>query len=103
MFGAVVGNLVGDVVEIARNILSGVGERLPAGSFQDKEVKSIPLKDISEIESLGSKFWNARLNGSVFYVLCFVMMMVAKFAKQTRKHLHELIKLSNQLVIKNKW
>jgi len=43
--------VVGDVVEIARNILSGVGERLPAGSFQDKEVKRIPLKDISEIES----------------------------------------------------
>lgn len=43
--------VVGDVVEIARNILSGVGERLPAGSFQNKEVKCIPLKDISEIES----------------------------------------------------
>ena len=43
--------VVGDVIEIARNILSGVGERLPAGSFQDKEVKRIPLKDISEIES----------------------------------------------------
>ena len=43
--------VVGDAVEIARNILSGVGERLPAGSFQDKEVKPIPLKDISEIES----------------------------------------------------
>jgi homoserine dehydrogenase len=41
--------VVGDVVEIARNILSGVGERLPAGSFQ--EVKNIPLKGISEIES----------------------------------------------------
>ena len=43
--------VVGDVVEIARNILSGVGERLPAGSFQDKEVKEIPFKNISEIES----------------------------------------------------
>ena len=43
--------VVGDVVEIARNILSGVGERLPAGSFQDKEVKKIPFKSISEIES----------------------------------------------------
>lgn len=43
--------VVGDVVEIARNILSGVGERLPAGSFQEKEVKPIPLKDISAIES----------------------------------------------------
>jgi len=43
--------VVGDVVEIARNILSGVGERLPAGSFQDKEVKKTPFKNISEIES----------------------------------------------------
>ncbi len=43
--------VVGDVIEIARNILSGVGERLPAGSFQDKEVKKIPFKNISEIES----------------------------------------------------
>lgn len=43
--------VVGDVVEIARNILSGVGERLPVGSFQDKEVKKIPFKNISEIES----------------------------------------------------
>jgi homoserine dehydrogenase len=43
--------VVGDVVEIARNILSGVEERLPAGSFQDKEVKKTPFKNISEIES----------------------------------------------------
>ena len=43
--------VVGDVVEIARNILSGVGERLPAGSFQYKEVKKISFKNISEIES----------------------------------------------------
>jgi len=43
--------VVGDVVEIARNILSGVGERIPAGSFQSEEIKAIPLKDISEIES----------------------------------------------------
>jgi homoserine dehydrogenase len=43
--------VVGDVVEISRNILSNVGERLPAGSFLEKEVKRIPLKDISEVES----------------------------------------------------
>ncbi|MBT5550401.1 MAG: homoserine dehydrogenase [Nitrospina sp.] len=43
--------VVGDVVEIARNILSGLGERIPAGSFQNKEVKAIPLKNMSEIES----------------------------------------------------
>jgi homoserine dehydrogenase len=43
--------VVGDVVEIARNILSGLGERVPAGSFQSNEFKTIPLKNISEIES----------------------------------------------------
>ena len=43
--------VVGDVVEIARNILSGVGERLPAGSFQEKKVEKLPFKSISEIES----------------------------------------------------
>ncbi len=43
--------VVGDIVEIGRNILSGVGERLPAESFQSKEVKSIPFKGINEIES----------------------------------------------------
>ena len=43
--------VVGDVVEISRNILTNVGERLPAGSFLEKEVKRIPLKDIREIES----------------------------------------------------
>ena len=43
--------VVGDVVEIARNLLAGLGERLPAGSFQDKEVERIPLKNISEVDS----------------------------------------------------
>jgi homoserine dehydrogenase len=43
--------VVGDVVEIARNIISGLGERIPAGSFQNEEIKHIPLKSISEIES----------------------------------------------------
>ncbi len=43
--------VVGDVVEIARNILFGIGERVPAGSFQNKEIKAIPLKNISEVES----------------------------------------------------
>jgi homoserine dehydrogenase len=43
--------VVGDVVEIARNILSGLGERIPAGSFQNNEVRAIPLKNMSEIES----------------------------------------------------
>ncbi|MZH42307.1 MAG: homoserine dehydrogenase [Nitrospinae bacterium] len=43
--------VVGDVIEISRNIVLKVGERLPAGSFQTEEVKTIPLKDINEIES----------------------------------------------------
>ena len=43
--------VVGDIVEIARNILSGAGERVPAGSFQSDEIKAIPLKNISEVES----------------------------------------------------
>ena len=43
--------VVGDIVEIARNIISGAGERVPAGSFQSDEIKAIPLKNISEIES----------------------------------------------------
>lgn len=43
--------VVGDVIEIARNIISNVGERVPAASFQKSDVKLIPLKDISSIES----------------------------------------------------
>ena len=43
--------VVADVVEIARNILSGAGNRVPAQSFQKAKVKNIPVRDISEIES----------------------------------------------------
>ncbi len=43
--------VVADVVEIARNILSGAEDRVPAQSFQKAKVKNIPVKDISEIES----------------------------------------------------
>ena len=43
--------VVGDVIDISRNILIGVGVRLPAGSFLEKEFKKIPFKNISEIES----------------------------------------------------
>ena len=43
--------VVGDVIEIARNIISNSTSRLPASSFQKSEIKKIPLKDISAIES----------------------------------------------------
>ncbi len=43
--------VVGDVIEIARNIISNVSDRVPSSSFQNSEVKYIPLKDMSEIES----------------------------------------------------
>ena len=42
--------VVGDMVEIARNILSGAQNRVPAQSFQSKSVKKIPLKPIHDIE-----------------------------------------------------
>ncbi|GJL78075.1 MAG: homoserine dehydrogenase [Nitrospinaceae bacterium] len=43
--------VVGDVVEIIRNSLVGVGTRVPAQSFQKSQVKPIPLKRIEEIEA----------------------------------------------------
>ena len=43
--------VVGDVIEIARNIISNAQDRVPASSFQNSEIKPIPLKDISTIES----------------------------------------------------
>ncbi len=43
--------VMGDVVEIARNIISNAQDRMPASSFQKSEIKSVPLKDISTIES----------------------------------------------------
>ena len=43
--------VVGDVIEIARNIISNAQDRVPASSFQKSEIKPIPLKDISTIES----------------------------------------------------
>ncbi|MBI4382451.1 MAG: homoserine dehydrogenase [Nitrospinae bacterium] len=43
--------VVGDVVEVARNILSGARNRVPSQSFQIANVKPIPLKDISEIDA----------------------------------------------------
>ncbi|MCF8720760.1 homoserine dehydrogenase [Nitrospina gracilis] len=42
--------VVGDIVEIARNILSGASGRVPAQSFQSHSLKKIPLKPTHEIE-----------------------------------------------------
>jgi homoserine dehydrogenase len=50
--------VVADVVEIARNLISGAQNRVPAQSFQKSSVQSIPLKDISEIEGeYFLRFW----------------------------------------------
>jgi len=43
--------VVGDVMEIVRNSLVGVGTRVPAQSFQKANVKPIPLKGMDEIEA----------------------------------------------------
>ncbi|CAI2718458.1 homoserine dehydrogenase [Nitrospina watsonii] len=42
--------VVGDIVEIARNIISGASERVPAQSFQARSVRKIPLKSTQNIE-----------------------------------------------------
>ena len=50
--------VVADVVEIARNILSGAQDRVPSQSFQTSSIRSIPLKNISEIEGeYFLRFW----------------------------------------------
>ena len=43
--------VVGDIVEIARNILSNAKDRVPASSFKQAKIQPIPLKDMSEVES----------------------------------------------------
>lgn len=43
--------VVGDIVEISRNIISGAKDRLPAQSYQGKHVRKIPLKNIESVES----------------------------------------------------
>jgi len=43
--------VVGDIVEIARNIISNASGRMPASSFQSSEIQPIPLKDMSAVES----------------------------------------------------
>jgi len=42
--------VVGDIVEIARNIISGGSGRVPPQSFQASGVRHIPLKSIEKIE-----------------------------------------------------
>ena len=43
--------VVADIVEIARDILAGTNDRVPAQSFLKNEMRSIPLMNIDEIES----------------------------------------------------
>jgi homoserine dehydrogenase len=50
--------VVADVIEIARNIISGAQDRVPLQSFRKPSVKSIPLKDISKIKcEYYLRFW----------------------------------------------
>ena len=43
--------VVADIVDIARDILAGTKDRVPAQSFLKNEMRSIPLMNIDEIES----------------------------------------------------
>ena len=50
--------VVGDVVEIARNIISGAQNRVPPQSYQTSGIQTIPLKDMTEIEGeYFLRFW----------------------------------------------
>ncbi len=50
--------VVADVVEIARNILSGAQDRVPLQSYKTAGIRRIPLKDIAEIEGeYFLRFW----------------------------------------------
>lgn len=42
--------VVGDIVDIARNLLSGAVKRMPTLSYQPDYIKEIPIKPINEIE-----------------------------------------------------
>ncbi len=42
--------VVGDIIEIVRNSLAGEGTRVPAQSFQHSGMRTIPLKDMNDIE-----------------------------------------------------
>lgn len=43
--------VVGDVVEIARDILAGSRSRVPPQSYQKAAIKQVPIKDIKEIKA----------------------------------------------------
>ncbi|KMP11100.1 homoserine dehydrogenase [Candidatus Nitromaritima sp. SCGC AAA799-A02] len=43
--------VVADIVEIARDILSGAKDRVSSQSFQKSEIKSLPIMNIEEIDS----------------------------------------------------
>ena len=50
--------VVADVIEIARNMISGAQDRVPPQSFQKSSIRSIPLRDMSEIEGeYFLRFW----------------------------------------------
>ena len=50
--------VVADIVEIARNMISGAQDRVPPQSYKTSNVRSIPLKDIAEIEGeYYLRFW----------------------------------------------
>ncbi|MDH5761357.1 MAG: homoserine dehydrogenase [Nitrospinota bacterium] len=50
--------VMADVVEIARNVISGAKNRVPPQSFQNASVKNIPLKDMAEVEGeYFLRFW----------------------------------------------
>ena len=43
--------VVGDLMDISRNILAGIGQRVSARGFRDDKVASLPIKPIGEIVS----------------------------------------------------
>mgnify|MGYP006138176563 CR=1 FL=1 len=43
--------VMGDVIEIAREILLGVSSRVPVQAFHSSSIKSLPVKDIRQIET----------------------------------------------------
>ncbi len=50
--------VVGDVVEIARNLISGAQGRVPPQSFQKAGIQKIPLKNIKDVEGeYFLRFW----------------------------------------------
>jgi homoserine dehydrogenase len=41
--------VVGDIVDVARNILAGSGGRVPPQAYQAQNIRTLPLKDINDI------------------------------------------------------